>query len=62
MTPTDLLCYVCSYDSEHKMAKDFKDSDIRQDTLANEVRTLDLKMKALLHTHLAQEKELRAKR
>ena len=44
------------------MAKDFKDSDIRQDTLANEVRTLDLKMKALLHTHLAQEKELRAKR
>jgi len=62
MTPTDLLCYACSYDSERKMAKDCKDSEIQQDTLANEVRTLDLKMKSLLHTHLAQEKELRAKR
>lgn len=62
VTPTDLLCYVCSYDSECKMAKDSKDSEVQQDTLANEVRTLDLKMKALLCTHLAQEKELRAKR
>ena len=62
MTPTDLLCYVCSYDSERKMAKDCKDSEIQQDTLVNEVRTLDLKMKALLRAHLAQEKELRAKR
>jgi len=44
------------------MAKDCKDSEIQQDTLANEVRTLDLKMKSLLHTHLAQEKELRTKR
>jgi len=44
------------------MAKDSKDSEVQQDTLANEVRTLDLKMKALLCTHLAQEKELRAKR
>lgn len=44
------------------MAKDCKDSGIQQDTLANEVRTLDLKMKSLLRTHLAQEKELRAKR
>ena len=62
MTPTDLPCYVCSYASECKMAKDCKDSEIQQVTLANEVRTLDLKMKALLRTHLAQEKELRAQR
>jgi len=62
MNPEDLLCYVCSYDSERKMAKDCKDSEIQQDTLANEVRILDLKMKSLLRTHLAQEKELRARR
>jgi len=62
MTPTDLLCYARSYDSERKMAKDCKDSEIQQDTLANEVRILDLKMKSLLRTHLAQEKELREKR
>ena len=62
MTPTDLLCYVCSYDSDCKMVKDCNDSEIQQETLANEVRTLDLKMKSLLRTHLAQEKELRVKR
>jgi hypothetical protein len=44
------------------MAKDCKDSQIQQETLANEGRTLDLKMKSLLCTHLTQEKELRAKR
>jgi hypothetical protein len=44
------------------MVKDCNDSEIQQETLANEVRTLDLKMKSLLRTHLAQEKELRVKR
>jgi hypothetical protein len=44
------------------MAKDCEDSEIQQETLANEVRNLDFRMKSLLCTHLTQEKELRAKR
>jgi hypothetical protein len=44
------------------MVRDCKDSQVQQETLANEVRALDIEMKSLLRTHLAQEKELRTKR
>jgi hypothetical protein len=44
------------------MALDLKESESRQETLMNEVRSLDIKMKSLLCTHLAQEKELRTER
>ncbi|XP_021938054.1 IQ domain-containing protein D isoform X2 [Zootermopsis nevadensis] len=50
------------YDSECKMAMELKNSESRQETLMNEVRNLNIKMKSLLHIYLAQEKELRRKR
>jgi dsDNA-binding SOS-regulon protein len=44
------------------MVTDWKNSNIHQETLTNEVRTLEEEMKSLLSIHLAQEKELRAER
>ncbi|KAJ4436912.1 hypothetical protein ANN_17044 [Periplaneta americana] len=50
------------YDSERRMISDWKESEIQQESLFNEVKTLEAKMKTMLSDHLAQEKEQRAKR
>jgi hypothetical protein len=44
------------------MVTKWKDSKIQQEGLSNEIRNVDVKLKSLLSTHLAQEKELRAER
>jgi hypothetical protein len=44
------------------MMTEWKDSEIQQEALTNEIRNADVKLKSLLSTHLAQEKELRAQR
>jgi hypothetical protein len=44
------------------MATEWKDSEIQQEALINEIRNVDVKLKSLLSTHLTQEKELRAQR
>jgi hypothetical protein len=44
------------------MVSEWKDSEIQQKVLTSEIRNLDVKLKSLLSSHLAQEKELRAER
>ncbi|PNF43383.1 hypothetical protein B7P43_G13919 [Cryptotermes secundus] len=51
-----------SYDSECKMVREWRESEIQQEAMTNEIRNADVKLKSLLSIHLAQEKELRAER